>query len=261
MPHMSSHSVNPVNCFVANRATELERPFWQRADMRNFLREWREAKGLSQTAVGELVGTDKTQVSKLERGDRRLSTDWLEKFAKAFKTDPAKLMGPPSAADASTPDNERHTIPIGPIGTLPIRHIVAAGVWREIDEFADEPLGEATIMPRPDIEPGEQWVERVVGDSFDRRYPEGTLLHVRSAFGAEPTKLHGKRVIIERTRDGGHLRERTVKEIVVTAKGEIELWGRSFNPKWSKPIRWKDGLKEGDTVEIVGIVLSSTLLE
>lgn len=154
-----------------------------------------------------------------------------------------------------------HVVPVGPVQTLPIRFKVGAGLWHEIDEASQDSYSWEAISPRPDIPLTDQWIEQVVGDSFDMRYPEGTLLHVRAAWAFDPLKLHGRRVIVQRTRDGGALVERTVKEVVITAKDGIELWPRSFNPKWSKPIRFKKGLREDDTVEIVGLVLSATILE
>jgi hypothetical protein len=200
--------------------------------------------GKTQRGLALALGLDPSGVNRLLKGERQLKASEVP-IVRAYLDE----------------TDELHTIFVGPMGTLPIKHKVAAGVWQEVDAFADEPLGEAPITPRPDIAAIEQWAELVVGDSFDRKYPEGTLLHVRSAFGADPKSLDGKRVIVERTRDGGHLRERTVKEIVVTPKGKIELWPRSHNPRWSKPLAWEDGLKDGDTVEIVGVVLSATLIE
>jgi len=69
--------------------------------MKNYIREWRSLRKLSLEEVGEKIGADKTQVSRLERGERRLTQEWLEKLAKALTTTPAELLQPP-----------RHTIPM-----------------------------------------------------------------------------------------------------------------------------------------------------
>lgn len=63
--------------------------------MKHFLREWREARGLSQEQLGEAAGTDKTTVSKIERETRRMTVDWLSRFAKALNIQPAELLKPP----------------------------------------------------------------------------------------------------------------------------------------------------------------------
>lgn len=152
-------------------------------------------------------------------------------------------------------------VPVLQTGRLPIRFRVGAGTWYEVDNFADEPYGWADIPPRPEIPMDDQWLEQVVGDSFNMRYPEGTLLLVRAGWATDWFKMHGRRVIVQRTRDDGRYIERTVKEIVVTTAGQIELWPRSFNPKWSAPIKYRQNMKETDTVEIVGLVLSATIPE
>lgn len=233
-------------------------------DSASRLRMAREAAGYaSATDAAKALGVPEQTYYAHENSSRGLARAG-ERYAKFFGVSLDWLMtgrgaGPKSAPPAPL---DIHVRPVaGSAGRLPIRYRVAAGTWMESDQAADEPLGWADILPRPGIADGDQWAEIVVGDSFNMRFPEGTILHVCSAFGAEPRKMHGKRVVVERVRDGGHLRERTVKEIVVTAAGEVELWPRSFNPKWSEPIKWRAGLRDGDEVKIAGIVLSATLME
>lgn len=144
---------------------------------------------------------------------------------------------------------------------LPIRFRVAAGSWLEVDDIVDEPFGHQEALPLRGVPLSDQWFEQVVGDSFNMRWPEGTLLHVRSAWALDPFKMHGRRVIVQRKRHQGAMIERTVKEIVVTTTGKLELWPRSYNPQWSKPLKFKDGLKDGDEVEIVGLVESAVIRE
>jgi hypothetical protein len=144
---------------------------------------------------------------------------------------------------------------------LPIRFRVAAGNWMEVDDVVDMPFGFQDALPLRGVPISDQWFEEVVGDSFNMRWPEGTLLHVRAAWAIDPYKMHGRRVIVQRKRAQGALIERTVKEIVVTTGGKIELWPRSYNPKWSKPLQFRDGLKDGDEVEIAGLVEFAVIRE
>lgn len=69
----------------------------------------------------------------------------------------------------------------------------------------------------------------------------------------------GDLVVVERRRGGGLLRERTIKEVAFNARGKMELWPRSTNPKWSQPIVLNGGVKPGEDleVEIVGLVVGS----
>jgi transcriptional regulator with XRE-family HTH domain len=158
----------------------------------------------------------------------------------------------------SNPDE--HVLPAGRMGLLPIRYRVAAGLWAEVDDLQDAPIGISPMIPDERFAYDEQWAELVVGDSFDKEYPEGTIVHVRNAFGLDPLASNGKVVVVERRRAGGFLIERTLKQIAVT-KGKVELWPRSNNPKWSAPVKLTDGVKKGEDVEvhISGLVIGAYL--
>jgi transcriptional regulator with XRE-family HTH domain len=52
--------------------------------MQNRISILRREKGVSLTALAEAAGTTKAQIQKLERGDRRLSLDWMDRIARAL---------------------------------------------------------------------------------------------------------------------------------------------------------------------------------
>lgn len=58
----------------------------------NRIREWREKRGVSQGHLAELANTTPGQISKLERGDNRLTDDWLERLAEPLRCLPAELL-------------------------------------------------------------------------------------------------------------------------------------------------------------------------
>lgn len=58
----------------------------------NSLKAWREFRGLSQEALGELVGTNGSQISMLETGERGLSAKWLRKLAVVLDTSPGAIL-------------------------------------------------------------------------------------------------------------------------------------------------------------------------
>lgn len=60
--------------------------------MGNNLKTLRIAHGLSQEALAKAMGTTRTQLVKLERGERRLSDVWIVRAAMALKVDPGDLM-------------------------------------------------------------------------------------------------------------------------------------------------------------------------
>lgn len=58
----------------------------------NRIRELREARGLSAADLADLVGTSQPQITRLERGERRLTADWMTRLARALNCTPADLM-------------------------------------------------------------------------------------------------------------------------------------------------------------------------
>lgn len=63
----------------------------------NHLREFREAAGLTQPQLAKVSGVDNVQnVSRIERGERRLTQEWADIFAPALKVTAKELMYPSS---------------------------------------------------------------------------------------------------------------------------------------------------------------------
>jgi transcriptional regulator with XRE-family HTH domain len=54
----------------------------------------RKAKGMSQTELAEAIGTKLTHMGKLERGERPLSGDWIERIAVALDIEPFQIIAP-----------------------------------------------------------------------------------------------------------------------------------------------------------------------
>lgn len=146
------------------------------------------------------------------------------------------------------------TIPVPHSTQLPIRYEVAAGPWLATDELPQEPLGWAEAQSFPNL-PFPQWLERVRGDSFNQQIPDGALIHVVDAVAMGYAPRHGDVVVVTRSRAQGGFVERTVKQIEITASGEIQLWPRSFNPKWSEPVRLDADATADTVIEVSAKVL------
>ena len=61
--------------------------------MENHIRHWRRERGLSQEALGKLVGLGKPTISKLERGDLRLRDVTIAKLVDALDVPAGALLG------------------------------------------------------------------------------------------------------------------------------------------------------------------------
>lgn len=140
---------------------------------------------------------------------------------------------------------------------LPVRYWVQAGHWFEIE--ADEPPEQVAlaVLPDPRFAQIPQWLEKVVGDSVDLKIPPGHYAHVVDAIEMGYAPQDGHWVVVERRRDQGAVRERSIKQVELS-QGHVRLWPRSRNPKWKEPLDVTNGAKPGDTeVEIVGLVIGA----
>lgn len=58
----------------------------------NYLKVWREYRGLSQERLAELAKTTGSVISMIEAGERGLSAKWLRKLAPLLDTTPGHLL-------------------------------------------------------------------------------------------------------------------------------------------------------------------------
>ncbi|ABD27450.1 putative prophage repressor [Novosphingobium aromaticivorans DSM 12444] len=173
----------------------------------------RKRKGLTQVDLAERMGVEQPTIQRWERGQRE------PKFEQLFRL--AEILG----VDASALLSKDVAVPLGP--TLYVKGDVQAGLWRTaIEHPASDWIaftGRADVSA--DLE--HRFGLRVVGDSMDQVYPEGTILECISLFGRAEASP-GKRVIVIRTDIHGDS-EATVKELV-EQNGELWLVPRSSNP-------------------------------
>lgn len=141
---------------------------------------------------------------------------------------------------------------------LPVRYRVQAGLWYEID--AEEPPEQVAlaVLPDPRYASFPQWLEKVVGDSVDLKIPPNHYAHVVDAVEMGYAPKDGDWVVVERRRDQGAVRERTIKQVEIV-DGDVRLCPRSSNPKWRDPVELTAGARNPESVEveIVGLVIGA----
>lgn len=199
----------------------------------------RKRKGMTQGDLAARMEVEQPTIQRWERGQREPKFEQLFRLASILDVDVAALLTKDVA------------VPLGP--TLYVKGDVQAGLWRPAIEYPASDWVAFTGRADVTAEVDHRFGLRVIGDSMDLVYPEGTILECVSLFGrAEATP--GKRVIVIR-RDVHGDSEATVKELVEQG-GELWLVPRSSNPNYS-PIRLgvnEEGIEE---TRIAAIVVAS----
>lgn len=215
------------------------------------LKAAREASGhASAKEAAESMGCAVATYIQHENGTRGLPAARAKRYAEFFRTTPEWLLyGRETKATVKAA--------LGP--QIPIQGEVAAGVFKEGVESQEtewETFTGAASVVAPE---SQRFGLKVVGDSMDLLYPEGSILECVRYWGDHPIES-GKRVIVERTRDDGG-KEVTVKQHEVDKDGVVWLVPKSSNPAHQAPFRVGQ-LEEGiSDVSIIAIVVASLRLE
>jgi len=175
--------------------------------MPNYIRAWREFRGLSQEQLGAAVSTDKTQISKLERDERRLTLAWMERLGAALNITPTDLTHPPPAGGAA-PEHGRAKAgqEENAVAAPTPQDLFTA---RDLAVYASAQGGPTGMLVTP--EPIE-WITRppplagvtrgfavyIVNDSMDPAYRHGDMAYVHP--GIPPRR--GDDVLIYRVLNG-----------------------------------------------------------
>jgi len=59
--------------------------------MKNYIKELREAREITQEVLAEKIGTTSQQIYNLEKGKRRLTWDWIQRLAVALECHPMEI--------------------------------------------------------------------------------------------------------------------------------------------------------------------------
>lgn len=77
----------------------------------NRIRQIRENRSFSQTQLAEMIGTSQPTINRLEKGQRKLTVEWMQKIAAALQVAPSDLL--PEAALAEFREDAEPYIPEG----------------------------------------------------------------------------------------------------------------------------------------------------
>jgi transcriptional regulator with XRE-family HTH domain len=105
----------------------------------NMIKHYRDLGGLSLDKLADMVGTTAQQLSRLERGERRLTDTWMRRIAPHLGVEPKDLVSDGSAA--ATADVHPMGYPIGRVVSDMTRSRqppIVAKLRRTINEMLDE---------------------------------------------------------------------------------------------------------------------------
>lgn len=226
-------------------------------EAKNSLRDHRKARGWTQVDLAERASTTVSEISKLERGERRMTVDWLDRLGVALGVNPADLMAPPGCSASS----DVVALEVAPKktrgGCVPIIGEVAAGTWVEAEARASEPIEWLEFMPNGRLPAAHTYAFKVRGTLLNKIAPDGAVLVCVDLAATGLTFRDGDLVVVERSRENSW-REVTAKRVRFE-NGQNELWAESTDPKWLTSITRigdDNGVKVAVTALVRYIVIS-----
>jgi len=212
----------------------------------DWIREGLKGDGKTQSGLAHHLGIAHPQISRLLRGARSIKVHELPKIA--------EYLGSPIPGPEAVPVTARNQTVVRVVGT------VDAGAFREVDEFTQEEFPEISADRDERFPHARMIAFDVAGDSMNDLKPRPILPGDRIIALAyddiqrEVPLRNGMTVVVERERDGGHMREWSVKEIQMFPD-RTEFHPRSTNPR-HKPIiiEKNDDPDNGETVRVIALV-------
>lgn len=223
-----------------------------------------EEQKISGIALGKKIGMSPAVVNKILDGSSvspRYST--LTKIAKALKVSVNELTGTPET-DMPRDVFEQIKLPGETWEQYDdtqhgyhVRWRAEAGNWREADIDQSEPETYIVPMQRRGRNV-RRFLARVAGDSMNKAgINDGEIVICLDWIELDEPMQDGQIVLVQQTKDGGHMIETTVKQLRIFLD-RYELHPRSTNPI-HKPIivNHGDGDMDGREVRIIGLVEGS----
>ncbi len=227
-----------------------------------FLDMLADAKIASPHALAAAIGNPDALRNYARGRSRSIRADTLQAIAtqlgRSMDEVSAALELPHSTAAERAGVQPTPRLPVRAGAILPVRFSVQAGAWHERDDHVQVAPKGPPVSADPAYPAEAQWLERVMGDSMDLFYPEGSWVHVVDAIAIGYLPRDEDFVTIERKREQGGLIERSLKQVAIRGR-KVELWPRSRNPRWDGPLPLGAPRDEEDEVRIAALVLGGYL--
>ena len=194
----------------------------------NRLKEFRDLAGLSMQALAERVGTTAPQINKLEKGERRLTLDWMTRLAAALGIEAKDLLPAPPRPRPPAAGTDRPLLggeaapgprlPVrDPRDLIPVRSAARGGDEQEM--FLEDGPIDYIARPHSLLHVRDAYSIYMIGDSMSPRFRPGQLLHINPYKPAQT----GSGVVVTKT-DNVVL----IKEFV--RRTESTLYLKQYNP-------------------------------
>ncbi len=230
----------------------------------NQLREWVAAKLTAggrgtASALASFTGLSKFAISRISaikpgQETRDIKAHELAKIVEFFGENPDG--SPISKRDTSSDASAIHTGLVTGAIVGPVR----AGSWREVDDLDQRERPTVVLPADPDFPNARVLVFEVEGDSMNDLSPVPLRpgAHVVCLAYPDIARYYPPRdgmvVVVERRRDGGHLREWSVKQVELH-EDRVEFHPRSTNPDHKPIVVAMDAFADdGVEIEIIGLV-------
>ena len=205
--------------------------------MENRLRATRAIRHLTQRQLADRAGTTLQQISRLERGDRRLTLDWVRRLARALECSEMELIGAGITA----------------IAPIMVQGATEADAWHAMVEWPRDRWYPVPVPEDRRFAGVERFGLLVRGNAMNRRYPEGSILTCVQLDILDAPPGPGQRVICHRRRPADQLIEVTARELRRDDDRDW-LWFDSTAPEHQQPI-------PADQAAIVAVVTGSFTFE
>lgn len=221
------------------------------------LKEARIAAGFrSAKAAATSLGVPYPTYSQHENGTRGIQRE-ADLYARRYHVSLDWLMrgkGPGPGAAANENRTPLDLVPINKqVDQIPVSGRVAANTWLDVEDTAIDYDNVEYVPSLSGYPAAWQFAYRVDGNCLNKVANHNDVLVCLNVIASGEDVFEGDLVIVQRSRFGGQMIERTAKRVRRTSRG-IELWPDSTDPAHQEPISLSDKTSEIDA-QIIGKVL------